>query len=484
MDGLTKGITEISAAINKAIDESKNAILDPDFSLSVYGRGTVALSKIPVFGGAKPTRVIEQGDSCIEFVFARADRDDFASYAKLIEDGGYTLYTENEIAGKTEEEPNLFKTYKNDKCVINLSIMPGIKKMFVLIDDLTETALPGLESDNVYDKTVKYDSLFTQVGLYSYTPDDPDLDSYGTQQPPSCAAHGSNDTNGQSDVVRLEDGSFIIIDGGHGDNEDASNLYKLLQAQAPDKENIVIAEWIFTHAHNDHVMTFPDFIKTYGKEVKIEKIILNFPSEQTAKEGGGDCRSNVYAVMSNSALKDTQIIKAHVGQQFFIRNARIEILCNFEMLQPYTLQKTDNSYNNTSLVFSLELEGVKFMILGDCYNKQNEIIPQCYGTEALKSDVVQVEHHGIGGTNEKVYSLIDADYAIWPAGNYYYNFPAWGSSFDYIELTKHNYNSWFNDPNNIDPDNIYWALDDLDVFTVKDGDISVETKSFEEYFGA
>lgn len=481
VNGIIRGASEVSATLVKSVDESKNLFIPSDYSVSVYDTGTAGKVKLPVFSEIEP-KIIDQGDGCVEYVFARADSGDLTSYAALLEANGYTLYTQNTIAGKSDDAPNLFKTYKNDKFVVNLSIMPGISKMFVIVDDLSKTALPALETENSYDRTVTYDSLFTQVGLYSYTPDDPNAAANGGETP-SFTAHGSADTNGQSNVIRLADGSFIIIDGGHGDDEDAENLYKILEKQAPDKENIVIAAWIFTHAHNDHVLTFPDFAKTYGAEVKVEQIILNFPSEEMAKAGGGDCRSNVYSALSSSVFKNTKIIKAHVGQKFFIRNATVEMLCNFEMLQPYTLKKNDNSYNDTSLVFSVELEDVKFMILGDCYNKQNEIIPKCYGTAALKSDVVQVAHHGIGGTDASVYSLIDADYAIWPAGNYYYDFPAWGSSFDYIELTKHSYNSWFNDPENIDPNNIYWALDDVDVFTVKNGGVSVETKSFEEYLG-
>ena len=482
VNGIIKGVSELSATLVKSVDENKDLFIATDYSVSVYDAGTAGKAKLPISSEIEP-KIIDQGDGCVEYVFARADSVDLTSYAALLEANGYTLYTENTIAGKSDDAPNLFKTYKNDKFVVNLSIMPGISKMFVIVDDLSKTALPALETENSYDKTVTYDSLFTQVGLYSYTPDDPDLSSYGSGKPPSFEAHGSDDTNGQSEIIRLADGSFIIIDGGHGNDGDAANLYKVLEKQAPDKENIVIAAWIFTHAHNDHVLTFPDFAKSYGTDVKIEQIILNFPSEETAKAGGGDCRSNVYSVLSSTALKNTKLVKAHVGQKFYIRNATVEMLCNFEMLQPYTLKKDDNSYNNTSLVFSVELEDVKFMILGDCYNKQSEIIPKCYGTAALKSDVVQVAHHGIGGTDASVYSLIDADWAIWPAGNYYYNFPAWGSSFDYIELTKHSYNSWFNDPANIDPNNIYWALDDLDIFTVKNGGVSVETKSFDEYLG-
>lgn len=490
LEALDEGIKELKKALKEGTDENKNIFLPSDYAVSLYDKGTVGMAKLPVYSAKKPT-VIDQGDGCYQYVFSQATSDDFASYAALLEASGYTLYTENTIAGKTADKPNRFKTYVNDKCVVNLSIMPGMGRMFVIADDLTKTALPGLEADNSYDKTVKLDTLFTQVGLYSHTPDNPDLSTYGNKKPPSFAEFGSSDTNGQSNVIRLSDGSFIIIDGGHGNDgdeadykNDAVNLYKILQKQAPDKDNIVIAAWIFTHAHDDHVMTFPDFMKAYGTQVKIEKLIMNMPSEKMAYEGGGDCRVHITPYLSSAALKDTDIIKAHVGQKFFIRNATIQILCNFEMLQPYNLQKGDNSYNNTSLVFSVEMEDVKFMILGDCYDQQNMVIPWCYGTEALKSDVVQVAHHGIGGTNEDVYSLIDADYAIWPAGNYYYDFPAWGDKFNYIELTKHSYNKWFADPENIDPNNIYWALDDVDVITVKSGAISVTSQSFADYLGA
>ena len=137
--------------------------------------------------------------------------------------------------------------------------------------------------------------------------------------------------------------------------------------------------------------------------------------------------------------------------------------------------RADNSYNNTSLVFTVKAEGKTFMILGDCYTEESAAMVKCYTSATLKADVVQVAHHGIGGTDAALYSLIGAEYAIWPAGSkIYVGFESWSwlpAADKNRNMLEVSWNKWIKD--NISEENIYWALDDIDVFKVADGNLSV-----------
>ena len=73
--------------------------------------------------------------------------------------------------------------------------------------------------------------------------------------------------NGMCYVMRLEDGSFIVTDGGHALQKNADRLYRILRKQAPDPDNIVIAAWIFSHSHGDHSGMFPYFTASYADRV-------------------------------------------------------------------------------------------------------------------------------------------------------------------------------------------------------------------------
>ena len=442
--------TKLTIAFNSG-KNGKDIALASDYLNTFTGNKTLANAKLPVLDGKYPL-MIDQGDECVELVFTSADDTHMELYAKQLTDKGYKLYTQNKI------DDNDYRTYVNDTSVVNVNLATNMAKLFVITDPLSKTALPGLESENNYNKGV-VSTLFTQVGLY-------------TSGNPVESTAG---TNGMSYVMRLEDGSFIIIDGGHGDAEDASNLLKPLRKQAKDPDNIVIAAWIFTHAHGDHVLTFEKFAKAYATTVKVEKFIFNFPSSARATDGGGDNRSNVINALASTSYSSVPVIKAHFGQVFYIRNAKITMLSSLELLEPFTM-KNDNSYNDTSLIFSIEAEGSKIMILGDCYSKTPAVLRQVYSAKTLKSDVMQVAHHGIGCGKSDPYSAlyrtIDADHVFWPSGSYIYaNYPKWWGSNSSADMRDYAWNSWIVD--NVDKNNIYLAADDIFVATMSGGTFTV-----------
>ena len=59
------------------------------------------------------------------------------------------------------------------------------------------------------------------------------------------------------------------------------------------------------------------------------------------------------------------------------------------------------------------------MILGDACREATEICVVRYG-EALRSDFVQLSHHGWGdgGTSEEFYRLVGAPYVLYPGATY------------------------------------------------------------------
>ena len=214
-------------------------------------------------------------------------------------------------------------------------------------------------------------------------------------------------------VVRLADGSFVIVDGGFAMKGYEERIYNVLRKQAPDPENIVIAAWIITHAHDDHVDVFGNFFKAYADKVTVERFITNMPSdEQVANiwEPEWNYSDKTRALIA-TYFPDALVTKAHPGQEFYIRNAKIDIL--------YTLDVYDKDlkdFNNSSVVFTLEAEGRKMIFLGD-YDDKGDTIPKLYSAATLKSDIVQVAHHGLPeNSSNAMCSIIAPKYAFWPIG--------------------------------------------------------------------
>ena len=222
-------------------------------------------------------------------------------------------------------------------------------------------------------------------------------------------------------VIRLEDGSFIVVDGGHDTEENTDKMFSVLTKQAEGKP-IVIAAWIFTHAHSDHTGIFEVFTNKYGAQVTVESFIYNFPTDEAAKVSGSvpDATSIYHTMLNYPGAKK---IVAHAGQVHKIRNATVNIFYAYDMMMPYKMV----DYNATSVVFNVELEGSTILFLGDAGGETSAVngtlshLKEIYTAETLGANIVQVSHHGIDDQAkiDSFYSMLsnDAKVALVPVAS-------------------------------------------------------------------
>ncbi len=110
-----------------------------------------------------------------------------------------------------------------------------------------------------------------------------------------------------------------------------------------------------------------------------------------------------------NGLEEIPKYKVQAGQRFYIRNLCFDVLCTHEDVYP---QKLDD-FNDTSVVVSVEVDGCRILIPGDASAKESAVLEARYG-ETLKSDIVQIAHHGHSGLSENAYRLINADLCVFP----------------------------------------------------------------------
>lgn len=78
-------------------------------------------------------------------------------------------------------------------------------------------------------------------------------------------------------------------------------------------------------------------------------------------------------------------------------------------------------FNTSSVVFTLNIAGQQFLILGDASNDALTIVSSMYG-DYLKSDFIQTAHHGYTTGSSaysgvtKTYTLTAAPVVLWPVG--------------------------------------------------------------------
>ena len=439
-ESLDEAAVALITVLKENQDNSKNVKIPCDF-IKVC-KSNEQLAAVPTVDGCDVSATVDCGDSCYELVFSNASEELYNSYIAKLEQNGYTLYTQNAI------DNNRFATYKNDTYVLNLALM-NKQKLIITSESLSKTSLQGLAVDNVY-QDAGVETTLSQIGLY-----------YGGSTDSQGYAIGN--FNGMSYVYRLCDGSFMIIDGGHGNEACADRVYAYLKSQAPDPDNIVVAAWIFSHDHDDHVGFFSTFAKKYHGEVKVERFLYNFPSSAQLAPSvslgvGGLVKGSI-----NSYYPDAVKHKVHSGQIYYVRNATVRILYGLESMQPHSL----SYYNNSSIVFQVETEGVKTMFLGDCGEDECRGLTSTYSSDTLKSDILQVAHHGINGCDSTLYDKIASSYAFIPIGADKVKVD--NSKIDSI-LSK-SINKYVKELSKT-PDRVFMAKDDVVIFTLSDGSVT------------
>ena len=356
-------------------------------NLHIVTEGEEMLRAIPEFAGKMLSGIYDCTRNGYQALFEDMTKAEFTSYCETVESAGYTLYTKNDSWAYNSKNTNQFLTYITEEHVLTLLYTPSVKTLRVIVESRADTALAGLESENQYTKNV-CSTLLTQIGV----------------------GYAQGHQNGMCYVMRLEDGSFLIVDGGHAAQVYADNIYKVMREQAPDPDNIVIAAWIFTHTHGDHVGVFPYFAALYNNRVKVERFIYNLPvSSAFVSSEWFDGNTGLEQTVKMK-FPNAEVNRTHPGQIFYIRNAKINILYTADL---YASKKIDY-FNTASMVFTIEADGVKTMILGDIGSDGASVISSIYNGSILKSDVIQVAHHGILSSPSTLYSTINPEYVLWP----------------------------------------------------------------------
>lgn len=232
---------------------------------------------------------------------------------------------------------------------------------------------------------------------------------------------------GMSYVIRLSDGRFIIFDGGRNFAPDADKLFDCLK-KGTASERPRIAAWIMTHPHTDHFHCFVGFMEVYGTLVDIDAFYFNFPEHDDienfpalAKSGANfeyDTSGVAYIPKMYEAIEKTsaKIYTPHTGQTYVIGDAVCEILASMDD----TIHRSSD-INSTSLVIRMQLGGQVILWAADAAFSTAQIVEK-HG-KYLKSDILQVPHHGFGCGLAKAeidaYELIKPETCFMPVAPYH-----------------------------------------------------------------
>ncbi len=379
----------IIAAGYREVGVSSAKILDP-------------LENVPVFQGGNTVAVSDASDGFTQVTVKDTNEMMLSEYCTILSSQGYTLYTENMMAD------NKFVTYTKDKLTIHAYYVPYSKTTTIIAS--VGAVLPATEAPN-----------YTKVRNSSFTLFNPEA---------------GGDSSGLGCMMQLEDGSFIIIDGGNNTSGEVSQIYNKLNELAPDKSNIIIRAWIITHAHGDHHGAFLGFVAAHGNnsKIKVESFIYNFCSneEQTQYMSDGKKSQDKVRNLVKTTYPNAKIYKSLTGQVYRFAGANMEILYCMSDFMPQVigLERTDADLtkadgNIQSIVVRFKTTtgtSQTIMVTGDAARPNIDEMSKRFGSY-LKSDIMTVPHHGWdqnryrarGGTIE-FYTFVNPSIVLWPDG--------------------------------------------------------------------
>ncbi|MBE6554660.1 MAG: hypothetical protein E7663_00305 [Ruminococcaceae bacterium] len=375
----------------------------------------------------------------------------FEAYCSTLVGQGYTAQLVNDNV-----EGSYFRTYMSSDGKLSLHVMytayrHASTQYFSVTGSTSNVAL-----DTMFSPAIRV--IVTKVGENSILTTPPaKLQSLQTFTPNSKVATArltsvqlKPECCGNCYIYALEDGSFIVLDGGGSSstsstNSDAEHLYKVLEkmhteisGSSVSKSNpIRIAAWYISHSHNDHHDVFYKFCQSYtnsagifgfgAKYATIDYLIANFASDDEVYNVYDpniaklripfDLENSSWPTDMNGKIK---YLKVHTGQKLWFANAELEVLYTHEDVYPWSLEY----YNNTSTVIRFNIydtngTGTKGecinsgLWLGDLQYRGSQTMRAMYG-DYLKSDMVQIAHHGGNGSELELYKLVNAEVIWWP----------------------------------------------------------------------
>ena len=208
-------------------------------------------------------------------------------------------------------------------------------------------------------------------------------------------------TNGNSFVIKLKNGHFVIHDGGIA--ADAPYLLDYLESQVPEGEKPVIEGWFISHAHGDHsgaLLAISKNIQDVNR-IYVEGVYFSQPSPMVYEKltmGGEDPTNGLMTGMVSGAFKDqngnaAKNYRPLYGQRYYFCDIMIDVSLSMEQFPPEAYYTTD--FNDTSVWLMHHIEGQRFLIAGDTHHTGMRVAMNMFDSSYFDLDVFAVFHHAI-----------------------------------------------------------------------------------------
>ncbi len=395
-------------------------LLPTDFS-EIGSANAKWVTDIPKPSKSVLVGTVDVEDSSLEYVYSGEDVNAAAylGYCELLKQKGYTVMQES---GNMED--SYFTTMVNQEAGVYLYVAFNA---FKYANKLSESAAYAADDACIRIVCAPLSAVnLPTAQMLSFTP------FTQCRNPITSLSAISMKTAGTGYIMRLEDGSFIVMDGGTvNEGTEVQNVWDMLcqmhtdaYGVPPSQDNpIRISAWIISHNHGDHYNLLFSLAKEYGQSglLKIDYLLGNFPAAATyynTPESGSYVQTNMSKLQSYLTYPLTYI-KVHTGQRLWFANVEVEVMFTHEDFYPHPIV----AFNDSSTVVRLHTlvtngkarrlgnTPVSFLFTGDMYRYSARWMCAMYG-KYLESDMVALAHHGGPGAESTFYGMVNAR-ALW-----------------------------------------------------------------------
>ncbi len=386
-------IDSFTSLIEKAKgNNSKKGSYAISITKSLIDTYCASLDSIPKFSGATYSATYPSGDGIKQLYYTSADSSKINAYVTQLANLGYKKVEDNSVNG------NRFVTCYGKNGIVHISYLNHNKSLSVILDSLKNSVYK--ESEPTYTKVTN--SSLAVMSL-------------------DYVLNDETHRSGMSYIITLEDGRYIIIDGGYRDtntgSSDAYIIYNYMKDhnKRADKK-IIIAAWIFTHDHSDHHGAFSEFAGNYSSKAEIQYYIMNCGDKSNFTQKPSGWLNGGLIDLMKSKFPSAKLIIPHTGQKLTFCNTTFDILSTQESHTPNKMEWV----NDASIIFSMTSNGVRTLFLADAEAQTTKLINNMYGS-TIKSDILQIAHHGYSGGSVDLYKKVDPQWTIWPTSQSAFN---------------------------------------------------------------
>lgn len=313
------------------------------------------------------------GDGNYIVIFNGTQKKDYEDYLLALTKRGFELFVDN---GNGLSDNVLTSTYRKNKQCVTVTHFIKSKKTYVsTCYDMNFSEHLFYHEEYISENREGASTKLHMMELFLY---------------------------GNSFVIQLKNGHFIISDGGN--YPDTPYLLDYLESLTQAGEKPIIEAWFISHAHGDHCGVLKSFVENpqLAQRIYVEGIYYSEVGE-CGYEVEELARINVaYLRLAATILRTTKKLAPKVyrpltGQRYYFNDITIDIVHTHEQLLK---EEYSSDANDSSTWLMITIEGQKCLLTGDGEKGCMHAIMKNYDSKYFDVDVMTLMHHGFNTRNE------------------------------------------------------------------------------------